>query len=701
MTVRHHHLLPAAAALLAALVPAQLFAQDTAQTDPTRIHYFGNSLTDELKYDQFQELATEAGRPVEWAREMAPGVPIVHHWRQVDKWRAKLIEQDWDVVTLQPFQAFETEYWAAQQIADFLLQHQPAVQLYIYGQWPHRSTADWFRDFSFPKDSSSGWVQSNREKRGEEFWLETVAADAREAGFAAGDERSLKNEYELIVLGLRARVPLEKPVKLIPAGHVMELLGHKMRAGQVPGYETPHDLYSDGVHVTNVGSYLVACTFYATIFGESPVGLPIGDYQADPLKSGDNVQISDELARIIQETVWEVVATHPLTGVTSDEPVQVATPSLPTAVVGEPYYAEVAAAFGQAPYTWSLADGSLPAGIELSENGLLSGTAQDAGETVVTTQVQDSSGETATRKLTLLIEEDVAPEIVTPAELPDRRLGEYFSLDLQAKSGNGAIKWETPGRKNPLPPGLTLNADGTLAGAPGLQGSFTFEIQASDSDSGEPETNTRTFSLAVGPPEAGVLEVRPVSAKIKADGVLDEAVWNLERRLDKVVDGDATGDPPLFDIVWDGSGMIYVAVKIEDDTIETNREDLSQGDSVEIFFDALNNREDTYNIDDRRIVVAPIDEWYSPLIIAPGSFGISGSAKRVEGGYVAEFAFRLRQLGLGWDTIRNPPMVLGFDIAVNDADSPGSRQSQVVWQGTAENAVHPNQFGTIILQRAP
>ncbi len=169
---------------------------------------------------------------------MAPGVPIFHHWSQVKKWEKHFIGSKWDVVTLQPFQNFEREFQAAQHMAEFMLEHQPDVQLYIYGQWPHRATAGWFRDFSFPSELAPtdrwSWTRTCREQSGEAYWLENIAADARKAGFPAKVERFLKNQYELTVQGLRARVPLKKPVKLIPVGHVIELLGQKCASASYP-----------------------------------------------------------------------------------------------------------------------------------------------------------------------------------------------------------------------------------------------------------------------------------------------------------------------------------------------------------------------------------------------------------------------------------------------------------------------------------
>ena len=192
-------------------VPAQ------AEDQPLRAHYFGNSLTDQLKYDYFKKLSIEAGHPLEWKREMAPGVPVVWHWRQKAKWEKKLTDEKWDVVTLQPFGYFEVEYPASENFAKFLREKQPDVRLYIYAQWQSRRSGNWLADFSVQSEiDPQDWRRGYKEKADPQFWLENVVAKAREAGYPAKVERSLKNQYELTVQGLNARVPMKSPVKLIP-----------------------------------------------------------------------------------------------------------------------------------------------------------------------------------------------------------------------------------------------------------------------------------------------------------------------------------------------------------------------------------------------------------------------------------------------------------------------------------------------------
>lgn len=60
----------------------------------------------------------------------------------------------------------------------------------------------------------------------------------------------------------------------------------------------------DKSHPTSLGSYLAACVFYATFFGESPVGLP-----AKLTTTGGEVlvEIPEAQARLVQGVAWDVV----------------------------------------------------------------------------------------------------------------------------------------------------------------------------------------------------------------------------------------------------------------------------------------------------------------------------------------------------------------------------------------------------------
>lgn len=63
---------------------------------------------------------------------------------------------------------------------------------------------------------------------------------------------------------------------------------------------------------------------------------------------------------------------------------------IPTAIVGQPYHKQLIAVGGQAPYAWSAADVSLPIGLSVTPNGVLSGTPTEPGEYSIAVRVTDS-----------------------------------------------------------------------------------------------------------------------------------------------------------------------------------------------------------------------------------------------------------------------------------------------------------------------
>ncbi|HEY3488540.1 MAG TPA: putative Ig domain-containing protein [Candidatus Deferrimicrobiaceae bacterium] len=84
--------------------------------------------------------------------------------------------------------------------------------------------------------------------------------------------------------------------------------------------------------------------------------------------------------------------------------VVVSTTSLPDGAAGQSYTATLAATGGGAPYAWSLASGSLPAGISLDPvSGILSGVPLQAGGFAITVKVTDARSATHQRALSLTI----------------------------------------------------------------------------------------------------------------------------------------------------------------------------------------------------------------------------------------------------------------------------------------------------------
>jgi len=90
--------------------------------------------------------------------------------------------------------------------------------------------------------------------------------------------------------------------------------------------------------------------------------------------------------------------------VTTNVALNISTSTLPNATVGTSYSQSLTATGGTAPYTWTTTSGTLPAGLSLSSNGVISGTPTTlSGSTSVTFEVTDSTGATAVATLPITV----------------------------------------------------------------------------------------------------------------------------------------------------------------------------------------------------------------------------------------------------------------------------------------------------------
>lgn len=216
-------------------------AQSAAKPD-YRLFLIGNSLTDQIHWGKWEKMALSGGRTVEVGSQRVPGAPIgwfvIPENREqgfkTDKygaWPKALSEFQWDGLSLQPFQwGFKENTRDIPVLAEAFYNKSPDGQLFIYAQWPSWGKGgDWTRR-----------------------WLEPRAVNIMS-----------RQEYEDTVTWARETFTNRKPARLVPVGHVMHLLEQKAKAGLVPGLNTMWQLYDDGVHLNNVGSFIVGTTFYA------------------------------------------------------------------------------------------------------------------------------------------------------------------------------------------------------------------------------------------------------------------------------------------------------------------------------------------------------------------------------------------------------------------------------------------------------
>ena len=159
----------------------------------------------------------------------------------------------------------------------------------------------------------------------------------------------------------------------------------------------------------------------------------------------------------------------------TNTPPTIITTELDDGFVGIPY-SQFLNAIGDAPITWYLDSGNLPNGINLYNDGSLSGTPTTAGTFNFSVMAVNNAG-TDTQPLTIVIQSLLVPPTITTTTLPDGTIGEAYSQILTAE-GTTPILWALESG-NP-PSGLTIYSNGTISGTPDLEGTFNFRVKATN-----------------------------------------------------------------------------------------------------------------------------------------------------------------------------------------------------------------------------
>lgn len=152
------------------------------------------------------------------------------------------------------------------------------------------------------------------------------------------------------------------------------------------------------------------------------------------------------------------------------------------AEAGEPYYATLSATGGVPPYSWSISNGSLPNGLELTPNGTITGIPTLEGDFEFTIKVTDSSQDSAEDIASLIISSVSAPLTITASRsLPTGWVGLSFNTTLSAAGGKYPYYWSIISENSPS--GLHLTQEGKITGTPSVAGTYNFKVQLADSSS--------------------------------------------------------------------------------------------------------------------------------------------------------------------------------------------------------------------------
>ena len=625
------------------------------------VAHVGNSHSHYLRL--LTPLAVQAGHAGHSQGEInILGAPLRWNWDhgEQNKWPTVLAPTNkWDAITLLAWDNQDDEY--AVKFATEVFKGNPQCQVFIYTIWP-----DAAMDFEKPQPI-----------RTEEHTEKVAAAVA-------------------------AAFPQSPKPRVIPSSLLIRELGRLADRGELPKVGTRFELFTDGGHLGAFGQYADIVMVNAMLYNESPLAYPADIYGKNSDGSEargiwKSLTIPPETAEVMKRVVWDILLTYPPGGM--DGGLVVAQRSLAPVIAGQPYKSEMTTLHATGKCSWSVSKGSLPAGITLSNGGVLAGQSTATGEYPVTIKVSDEKG-TFERRLVLSVHAN-EPPVIPDQALPSTSLDQYVFQPLKAAGGVGHITWSVVDGK--LPYGVMLTPGGILLGNPGEPGQCTFKIKAEDSFPGGPRAAEKSFTWTIGPSSPESLVVKRAGTKdVTVDGKLDESLWSLDQPITKKVKG-APVKKALFNAVWSvrddknqeiGSALV-LAIKVLDG---------SRGktplDGVHFFIDGRHNKEVIYNADDTHFFVAREQKAEQARAVRgkPNWF-TKAKVTEIEGGYVMEVSLSANYfLGEGnWLNFGNRG-VYGFDIIVDEGDKEADQQA---WRGDANDAEDTSHFGTIVLISEP
>ncbi len=225
-------------------------------------------------------------------------------------------------------------------------------------------------------------------------------------------------------------------------------------------------------------------------------------------------------------------------------PLEISTSSLPGAELGVRYAAVLEATGGSGDYFWSLVSDGL-SGLDLSEEGVLSGLPSRSGTLGLTFEVNDGFT-IAIRSLVVTVDDPTEPPEpveVTPTPLEAAVPGVPYAAVLEATGGTGSYTWSL---RDGGGSGLSLSSAGVLSGVPAAQGVFGIVVRATSAG----DSDDQAFTLRVGPETPGD-ELLSISTEALPSGTESESYAVILRAFGG--DGDYT-----WSVREDGgSGLVF------------------------------------------------------------------------------------------------------------------------------------------------
>jgi hypothetical protein len=278
---------------------ARLSIPLAAPTGPQAVFHLGHSL---VNRDMPAMLAQLAGEGHRYESQLGWGTTLKAHWGDdtISGFEAEnahprfrpgleaVRSGDYDAIVLTEMVEIKASLryhdspdylalWAKEAIAA-----RPDVRLYLYETW-HQL------------DDKEGWLE-RLDADLDRYWVDGILKPAL------------------------ADLPPDTRIHVIPAGQALAAFARAVKArGGVGDVRDQTDLFlrnpdgsQDQIHLNDLGNYLVAMVHFVVLYHRSPVGLP---HQLSRADGHPATAPLPETARLMQETVLDVVRKTPMTGV--------------------------------------------------------------------------------------------------------------------------------------------------------------------------------------------------------------------------------------------------------------------------------------------------------------------------------------------------------------------------------------------------
>jgi len=209
------------------------------------------------------------------------------------------------------------------------------------------------------------------------------------------------------------------------------------------------------------------------------------------------------------------------------------------------------------------------------------------------------------------------------------------------------------------------------------------------------ELNFSRESAVVNISVSNSVEMLIAAQKPEIDGVLD-GVYSTMNAVELVTAGSISSSSDLaasWTAVYNNDA-IYVFADVTDDKLfgDNVSADFYKDDSVELFIDADNSKDNSYGAND----FAYNMQWNSAIVREEkhnATAGVTFKLLKSTKGYTAE-------IQIPWSTLKGMPAgkLIGLEVQVNDDDDGGERDTELNWNtSTADAWQYPYLLGTVKL----